>query len=57
LLPLLATAENIARIFSASTIILLFTNGKARFTYANERKNKLRHGEKVSGKRAGIARF
>jgi len=27
------------------------------FTYAKERENKLRHGEKESGKWAGIARF
>jgi hypothetical protein len=35
-----------------STIILLFTNGKARFTYAKEHENKLKRGENVSGKLA-----
>jgi len=55
-LPILATADNIARIFPASITKFAKGNGKARFTYANERENTLNRGGKVSGKLAGIAR-
>jgi hypothetical protein len=55
-LPLLATAPNIARIFSASITKFAKGNGKPRFTYAKENAETLKRGGNVSGKGVGIAR-
>jgi hypothetical protein len=56
-LPILATADNMARTLSASITKFVKGNVKPRFTYANERKNTFDRGGKESGKRAGIAHF